>query len=732
VTLVIDAGDIRCPELLVWAGFMARTDRIKVPVDADVRSGLSTIDGPSMNEERPRQWRPDSEGGPVKATLLEGNYQSHSGDISQTMRHLATAAQPAGSTSAPTLSARPPRLRARQPFPDMRPYDPAPMQDRAPVLRTMPHLNRRQPVTPEYMRESLRQIDPNAIGFSFTATRDAGGNFTGLDFAVVTSHAQLAALKSAATFAPPPQEMRLGSIFDDIWDDVKDAAESVYEAAQQLVITVGNTVTAAINAAGKWLETAIHDIKDAFIAIGNFLKQLALDVLKVIEFLLSFFDFAEIIAVANLLRTYLSGSLRQTAAYLRTIDLKSRLPELMTWFEAQAGLLAAGGVPIDSVGQSRQGASAGPAAASNSVDGKYAQSKLDEHGGRSDFSVGDAAADLPGEFLELAEGLGMAIVDFLAAVPSLPSMSLDDFRVLIAKVMKDVLTPLLKIVETLLEALLASLADILDLAAGTLDTEISIPFLSDLLKWLFPDLKLTYGLVATFAIAMPFQVIFRAASGRKFSEMAPASLPPLYEDRVALLGDADDAEWKKYAWASGAFGMAICQMIADAIRMVRADKMYPFGFTTKVPANPSPPPLPEYLANIGVAAFGSLNAWTTRNPTRWIQVTLQSVNGLKVLYNGYRSFKPGPGTFGLTDAVMPFLAMAAGIGTVAVGYSDATTGKAQAELWCWNVPQIYRPVTIFPWPPLIRGVIIVADVALFGAAGGLHLDQPAYSSTAPA
>ena len=729
VSLVIEAGDIRCPELLVWAGFMARTDRVKVPVDADVRSGLSTIDGPSMNETRPRQWRPDSEGGPVTATLLEGNYQSHAGDISQTMRHLATAGQPAGSTSAPMLTSRPPRLRARAPFPDMRPYDPVPMRDRAPVLRTIAHVNRRQPMTPEYMRESLRAVtgNPNAIGFSFTAKRDTAGNFTGLEFDVVTSHAQLTAIKSAAVVVPPV-ERRLGSIFDDIWDDVKDAAESVYDAAQQLVITVGNTVTAAINAAGQWIATTIHDIKDAFIAIGNFLKQIALDVLKVIEFLLSFFDFGEIIEVANRLRTYLADGLRQTATELRTLDLEACLPKLMTWFEAQAGVLASGTVPIESAAQARQGGDPGPAAASNSVDGKYAQSKLDEHAARSDFSVAaDAAAALPGEFLELAEGLAKAIVDFLVAVPSLPSMSLDDFRALVARLMSDLLTPLFKIMETLLQAVFASLAELLDLAATTLDTEISIPFLSDLLKWLFPSLKVTYGLVATFTLAVPFQLIFRAASGRKFSEVAPAALPPLFSSNALFLAAADDNEWKKHAWASSALVMGLCQAVADAIRMMRADKMYPFGWTSQGPSRAVPPPLPEYLANLGIAAFGSLNAWTSRNPVRWIQITLQSVNGLKVLYNGYRSFNPAKGTFGLSDGVMPFLAMAAGIGTVAVGFSDANTSKAQAELWCWNIPQIYRPVTVFPIPPMARGLIILADVALFSAAAGIHWDSPAYA-----
>ena len=701
VAIVIEADDIHCPGLQVWAGFMARDARIKVAPDQDGQTTLAGVQGGDLTKTQNQQWTP---AGTQTATVLSGDYAAHASDISETMRHLMAAGQSASSSSGRAAlsrlrSARP--LRARPSFVDMTQPAPYLTVDVTPGHMAQARIGRIAPLTPEFMLHSLAQAvpagSPAPIGFHFACP----GGIDTFAFSHIFSPAQFAQITASGP-AVPRVAQNLGSI----WNDIVDAADDVWNDVEELAIQVGDTVTAAIKTADGWVTTAIGDIATAFRAIGDFLEQLALEIVAIIKFLLTFFDWGAIKATAERLRSYSDQVAAQASAFVASLDLGTAGVDAVAWLKGQVDALAGVSMEVDSVTQARAAYPATTGGGGN-VQSAYAQKKLQQYGPQSDLALVETGGSAIQAVDAMTLGIGKAITDLITAVPNVASMSLSDFAHLLGKVLADVVDPLLDDVAELLQLFANCMTDLVTEATAGFETPIEIPFLSELYKWIFGS-SLSYGAVAGIVLAIPANVMSEICFQKTFTDLGPATLPTLFPTEGALAAPEGSESWQDDVYGITAMIIAPLQSFSDVFQMSRIGA----GGT-------EPPTAPEFLCNIALGILSAPNAFFKSNSSDYVRMVGYLLGLGKALYV-FKQFdeKAGVGSFGWGDKILLFLQALVGIGAVIVTFTadkDASAGAKAASVLT-SIPQIDRPGIILGDNPYAMAAMAFLDYSTITTA----------------
>ncbi|HEY0613445.1 MAG TPA: LamG-like jellyroll fold domain-containing protein, partial [Candidatus Elarobacter sp.] len=700
VTVKIVTTDIKCPELSVWAGFMQRDARFKVAPDQDVRSGLSTVSGDQLNATK--QLGRNDDGTVATGSVLSGDYTTHSDTISQTMRHLMAGTQSHDSphgvqtlramrASRPLLAQRP----LRGPFDDMTQLPPWSKSDVVRTNRTMLHIDRRTPVTPEFVRASLRAVDPTAIGFVFSCRN---GDLSTLTFTLAHSEEELqnamAGLGGGVTLAAHHElaMLRLGSI----WSKIKDWADDAWDEVKALAVRVADTVTAAVSKAEGWLTVAIEDVKTALLAVGNFLVQLALEVVKIIELILSFFDWEEILAIAALLKGYVNQICGQAASAIDALDLPGKVQPIITALKGIEADLSGASPVIDTIAAARQRFQSGQSAGVDSVQGKYAHGKVAQYGPQATY---EAAVSTGGTEIAIAEdvvsGMGKALSDFLLAVPDITSMSLSDFVTMLKRLAGDVLDPVIDQITDALQALTQNASAIVRGALDGITGAIHVPFLSELYHWLTGK-DLTHVDLASFAIAIPMNISTELLYQRKFTDVAPGALPQLFSfdgqgpRRAAFVRaralSADDSSSAQsgntqvYVTTGALLGIA--QAAVDLAKMAR--------LAEAAGDSAAPPSAIEVIAQCILSTLSIVNTISSADIESEIMMARVITQSL-ILVVYVSKLGTGRVSIDFLDKLSPVASTFIGAFTIGKTLHDVSLDDAhKAELVFWTLPDLYR------------------------------------------
>jgi hypothetical protein len=701
VAIVIEADDIHCPGLQVWAGFMPRDARIKVAPDQDGQNTLAGVHGGDLTATQNQEWTPS---GTQTAAVLTGDYRDHSSDISETMRHLMAAGQSASSSNGKAAlsalrSSRP--LRARPSFADMTQPAPYLTVDVTPGRMAQARIARIAPLTPEFMLHSLAQAvpagSPAPIGFHFACA----GGIDSFSFSHIFSPAEFARITASGPAVP-----RVASNLGSIWDDIVDAADDVWDDVKEIAIQIGDTVTAAIKTADGWVTTAIGDIATACRAIGDFLEQLALEIVAIIKFLLTFFDWGAIKATAERLHSYSDQVATQVSAFVSSLDLGNAGVEAIAWLKEQVDALAGVSMEVDSVSQAR---AAYPASTGGggSVQSAYAQKKLQQYGPQSDLALVASGGSAVQAFDEIALGIGKAITDLITAVPNVASMSLSDFAHLLGKVLADVVNPLLDGIADLVQLLANCLTDLVTEATEGFETPIEIPFLSELYKWIFGS-SLSYGAVAGIVLAIPANVMAEICLQKAFTDIGPETLPALFPAAGALAAPEGGETWQDDVYMITGMIIGPLQAFSDVFQMAR------------IGANSvEPPTAPEFLCNIALGILSAPNAFFKSNSSDYVRAVSYLLGLGKALYT-FQKFEEGvpAGPMSWGDKGLLLFQSLVGIIAVIVTFTadSGVSAGAKAASVLTSIPQIDRPCILAGDNPYAMAALAFLDYSTITSA----------------
>lgn len=525
LAVVLAATDLKAADLSVWAGFMHQGERVTIAMDQDAHGSLAAVQGDAMKDpNRLINWKkknPDGTDGSERGPLLKGDYQDHADDVAGAIRHVASSAQ----SSPPPKPGRA-ALRAnlnstrfidmRQPFRQVN-------GDQGQVLRTLKHVARRAPVTPEAVLASIQNASPGSVGFFL----DFGsGDAASLSFGHFT------AAQAATHMGQPTAEayalhavMRLGFSFGSLWDDVKHGVESAVDdiatVAKKIALEVSDVVTVAIHYVDEVVHVVVASIKDAMEIIGNFLAKLALMIVDMIKFLLFLFNWEAILETHKILRDVMlnslsflldNGKIGQTV--LNAIeDVIAKLPggdEAVKQFQLAAAQTSS---------QDRVASAPDRAAdysQASGVPGKMAFSKMKE---RRDgiTAAGFATLDSSSALAALVPGLMVVLADVVTKSPGdLGGVFLDFAKGTENAVLAEART---------------KVADALGAANAALQPQnltplIHVPFLSELYKWITGD-DLTLLDVTCLVLAIPVNLVYGVISGLRHFNEDEKNLPDL-------------------------------------------------------------------------------------------------------------------------------------------------------------------------------------------------------------
>ncbi|MDB5072080.1 MAG: WD40-like repeat containing protein [Candidatus Eremiobacteraeota bacterium] len=508
LTLIVDAKDVKSDSLSVWAGFMNQQARYNINPTEDAHNSLSAVQGGAISSPKMTRWAPPSEGGPQQKTLLQSADQPDAEQIAGSIRHVMATAT--GGKPVPPEKTATSRRRAAQAAPPALAQRPA--VHRGDVMRTLPtlrHIQRRGSVTPEAGLASIQAVKPGAIGFSYTAN----GSGT-LQFAYLSSMEEAHAAIATRTRRADVTEFRVQGWLSSAWDDIKDGAEDAYDAAQQVVVTIDNAINVVIDS----VATVVHTIEEAVSAVVSFLKQLAILLVEIIEFLFLLFDFKAIIDAHFILKdtfTNLPGFVDRTIA---DVDISSALRGLVDHaFGVSPDHLASGspGTSLTAIRQQHDGEPNQSVSSSNSPGARWGYSKAKENSGTLE-ALGDPDSS---PIAQLEQALSDFVQGLLEIVGEIPTDSPDDLGsqilALLRRLGQDAATAG---VELLIDAL-SRLSGVMDELIDGLGESIDIPFISALYRWIVgADLSLLD--LICLALAIMVHVVYAVTTGRKFRDDA--------------------------------------------------------------------------------------------------------------------------------------------------------------------------------------------------------------------
>jgi hypothetical protein len=187
-----------------------------------------------------------------------------------------------------------------------------PSSDVVVTRRTMAGVAAPTPVDAQAFRDSLNGY----AGFSFSAIGDNGR----FQYDLLTEAEAAGERMQAATYAATraqAAEIHLTGFFDDLWSDIKDTANTIYDGATRIVLTIADTITVAVTTmvdkVKKVVEKVVDSVKDALDAVVGFFEQLKIAIEKVIQFLRALFNWGNIIKTHDILYGTIEASLTITA-----------------------------------------------------------------------------------------------------------------------------------------------------------------------------------------------------------------------------------------------------------------------------------------------------------------------------------------------------------------------------------------------------------------------------------
>jgi outer membrane protein assembly factor BamB len=516
ITLVMQADDLKPAVLKVWAGYMSPQECVTVNPADDAHEHLSRLQPEEMRTPRLKSW--SKAGGAVRAPLLGDDKKDHAPNIAKAVRHVMLA----GRGAAPAHNLR--GTAGREPFADMTQRAPIPTGDTIRALRTMSHVNRRLPVTPESVLASMRRQHPGALGF------EVSGDGSAVGFRYLASHEEVAEALKGRHPQPgplPPRDTPMGSFLNDAWDSVKSAAETVADNARRIAVTVGEAVTVAIEKANSMVHMVVRSIEQAVEIVVEFLKKLALELIEIIKFLLMIFDFGAILAAHRILRDTFDGL---GTFFRHTIGDGTPIKRGL------APVLKVLGMPVDDVAKPGGASTVEEVRANasqphplmahaNSVGARSAYSKFKEH--QSDMVITGgaiAAVQPPGNMVGALTDFSIGVLELL---PRLPSLSPSDAARALLQLAKGIAGGVVDALALAIEEAVKAAAAMMDEILGVLKQEIYIPFLSELYEWLTGD-ELTIFSLMCLMMAVVVHVAYLLMTGNEFGYDADAKKLPTY------------------------------------------------------------------------------------------------------------------------------------------------------------------------------------------------------------
>jgi len=546
ITIDVAATELKMPDLSVWAGFMHRGERTTVSVDQDAQAKLSTVTGSAMSDKnRMTNWK---KGSPAKGALLKDDYHVHSDKISESIRHLSSAAQPAehqsGMRTSSHLLGSDVLLRTGQKAVLMHQNELPVRGDTVRLIRTQRHIMRAAPITPEAVLKSLAEShtgsDEEVIGFEIDFTKlNSNANSSVPDFSVnylTRSHgAQYMMMAAPGVGALSLADSHwkvgwqggelaanlshnLGGWFDDALDWCEGAIDSALDEIKKIAIIVGETVMVAVNYATEIVCEVVNTVGDALRYVGEFLYKLAIMIIDVIKFMMFLFDWGAIVETHNILRSLFKNGTSYVAYQIN--QLKDEIPKSLHSM-VDTVMDALGG------GSSNLARFAEPAVtqaqhALKTKDNTQDAGAKEASSVPSSMLVSRSKNFTPSNVVQMLhggsenEGMRM-VVDFLKSIAeAIPDLISGDFegagnRIVTAlkRLVEEMMDAVVSIVEQALQTLAESLTSMIDkLANYTLD----IPFVGSLYKWIVGT-ELTFLSLVALVMAIPVNLVYGVITG---------------------------------------------------------------------------------------------------------------------------------------------------------------------------------------------------------------------------
>jgi len=496
IVVVFDAAALNATMLIARAGFMHRNERIQIAPDQDLHRQLRNTEGSTLTERRPTRWKPGMKPGEGEP-LLSGDYAEHSDRIADAVSTVMAGAAPAEEQTAPRGRLHSRRLRSTVDADVMRQPSLEVGGDRVAVLRTMSHAPRHAPVDGRRLRGALH----GHAGFVFEAVKDAEGR-DAVRFDLLRTREQVEAERGR----PRLRKVVLGGFFGDLWDTITDIATDIYDGAVKIVVSVAEAVEVAIHKLVDGVLDVVHvvvtSVVEAVNAVGAFFEQIGVMIMKVIEFLRALFDWDAIIRAKNIIRDVMLVSIDIARNSLRADRIEAA-------FEP---LIRAIGIPVEPVGRSLTGLSSSGGEASSpaldearGVQGQMVMQKTRENPLSAAGSVTAAPA------LQSAEAAADMFDRLPAILTGIVDLSPEDMVARLLSLVRDG-------IEASVRLFIRELATISELAGelttwlvGVLRTEIRVPFLSDLYRWITGN-ELTLLDLLCLGIAVPVHVAHLAVT----------------------------------------------------------------------------------------------------------------------------------------------------------------------------------------------------------------------------
>jgi outer membrane protein assembly factor BamB len=536
LSLVVSATDLSCPALYLWGNFMDTGESLVVYPDNSSLLQLSQVDAGSLQQ----------------ATDYEGNLLVPDLASATALANTLTNAMAGGpAQNSPSSSGRA-RIQLSGPSQSSRPG----RRPRRPVSGAPNNGNSYVAYpgqTPNlwHFPDSSASAD-RSYGTAANPNWEATFGASGISF--------------TPTIAPAPgvRPLALQShlSFHDLLRNVVHGVENVTKIVYQ---TVENVVNVIVETAENIYNVTVSAVEHAIAVVASAIKTAVKDIKRAIQWLSYLFNWKEILATKEQIKT----------------DFASGLANLKAWLTAQQGdgfkglhaglqganvqtALAAPPAPLTQSMQSQQVDNNNPqdlynmGGANSYTQSRFLTTKVQDNASQAQFT-GDSAtlsASRPADFAPSAssasDAFNAAVGTFFStvankvgsdsrfqAIPTDIVKMLDNLKNLftdpsqfvkssqadIAKLIKDIAGTLVTLADAVLEGLVQFFVTVVDLIVDLLNTQIKIPFVSELYQLIAKSPLTLLDLVALM-VAVPTHIISAAISAPLSSSKAVAHAKP--------------------------------------------------------------------------------------------------------------------------------------------------------------------------------------------------------------
>ncbi len=506
IVIVTSADALNAPNLMARAAFMHRNDRLVIAPDQDLHRTLADVRGSDFTAKRSTRWKPGMKEGEGEA-LLTGDYAPHADKVAGAVTKVMAAAKPAPAVppEAPRGQAYVLRTKARAKVrrrllsSDQLVYDADPMRqpqrpegsDGVVTYRTMTHAPRDLAVDVGATKAAL----DNKAGFVFETVNGAKGK-PGVRFEMLDTRVQVERERGTAT---PPKIVLRG--FFDIWDDIVDVAKDIYEGATKIVISVANAVEVAIHKMVNGIVNIVHVVVDSIVeavnAVAGFFEQIGVMIMKVIEFLRALFDWGAILEAKNIISDFFIASIDSAKRAMQPARLEAMLLPLAGMSVTK---LPAGGKSVNAEGETAKDTPRKGLDESRGVQGQMVTQKSRENPVTVTGNSGE-----PPQPQDKGSPFEAFLTSIPPAIPGLLDLPLSEMAEKLFNIVKQGAEAGVRMMIKTLSEISGKLAEGIDWIMKVLRTEIRIPFLSELYKWITGSALTLLDLICL-ALAVPVHI----------------------------------------------------------------------------------------------------------------------------------------------------------------------------------------------------------------------------------